>query len=765
MSRPRLILVILLSLPLPTGAVAAVGDGWRPFEPVRRPPVPAAPAHARGNAIDAFLGERLAAAGLTFRAPARPEVLLRRVYLDLIGLAPTPEEQAAFLNDASPDAYENLVDRLLADPRHAERWARHWMDVWRYSDWAGWTDGKQVRDSQPHIWRWRDWIVESLAADVGYDRLIVDMLAADERAPEDAGALRATGFLARNYKMLSREQWLEDTVKHTSLAFMGLTVGCAKCHDHKTDALPQTDYYALRAIFEPHQVRIDHVPGQADSTVDGLARTYDADPAAPTYFFPRGDERAPDKTRPIAPGVPSLLGGSLEIAPVPLPPAAVAPQRRESVRHDLEAATVAAAAEGPDAAVARARLATLRALFAVERLEDAGKKDSPAWQAAARAALAAQREEAVAAALRQVVATTLAQADAAVTDASRAAEPAKKLGEARAALAAARTARAEPLTTAYSPRPLPAYPAESSGRRLALARWLTRPAHPLTARVAVNHVWARHFGTGLAPSLADFGAAARPPSHPALLDWLAAEFMDHGWSFRHLHRLICRSAAYRQSSAVGDAPAGEPGGAIAAAAAGSSAPVAGASLSASDEAPRPPAAIDPDNRLLWRFPPRRLEAEAVRDNLLHLTGGLDPARGGPELDPSLALTSGRRSVYLRCAAEKQPEFLQVFDGPSVVECYERKPSVMPQQALALLNSELAVARARAAAAAVAPDLDDSAMIRDAFVRFLTRGPTTPELAACTAFLHDRRAAGATESRARELLHLALLNHHEFLTLR
>ena len=224
------------------------------------------------------------------------------------------------LADTSPQAYERVVDRLLNDPRHGERWGRHWMDVWRYSDWAGWADGKQIRDSQPHIWRWRDWIVESLAADLGYDCMVTDMLAADERAPTDADALRATGFLVRNYKMLSREQWLQDTVKHTSLAFMGVTVGCAQCHDHKTDPFPQMDYYALRAVFEPHQVRIDPVPGQADTTADGLVHTYDGDSAVPTYFLPRGDERNPDKSRSIAPGVPVSLGGTLNITPVELPP-------------------------------------------------------------------------------------------------------------------------------------------------------------------------------------------------------------------------------------------------------------------------------------------------------------------------------------------------------------------------------------------------------------------------------------------------------------
>ena len=715
------------------GSVAAEAWPWRPFAPVNRSPVPGNTAPS--GAIDAFLEEKLAESQLTYRLAASRDALLRRVYLDLIGLAPTPEERASFLADTSPDAYAQLVERLLNDPRHAERWARHWMDIWRYSDWAGWADGKQIRDSQPHIWRWRDWIVESLAADVGYDRMLTDMLAADERTPDDVAALRATGFLVRNYKMLSREQWLQDTVKHTSLAFLGLTVGCAQCHDHKTDPLPQTDYYALRAIFEPHQVRIDHVPGQADTTIDGLARAFDSDPAVPTYFLPHGDERAPDKDRVIAPGVPACLGGALAVTPVPLPPEAVAPQRRELVREAMEKAAEALSqnAMPPDKAPAEQKLTALRALFVVERLEDAGKKDTPEWTEAAQACLSAQREETRRTAQAAVTTAETAHVEALQKDAASAAEPTRKLEEARQKLTAAETASAEPLTAAYVPRALPAHPAQSSGRRLAFAQWLTRREHPLTARVAVNHLWARHFGSGLVPALADFGHAARPPSHPALLDWLAAEFMENGWSFRHLHRLICLSEAYQQSSAeVGAAHA---------------------------------AAIDPDNRLLWHFPSRRLEAEAVRDNLFHLTGGLELTRGGPELDQNLALTSGRRSLYFRCAAEKQSEFLQAFDGPSVVECYERKPSVMPQQALALLNSDVAIARAKAAASTIPQTTDDPTLFSELFIRFLTREPTAAESAACTEFLHQRREAAADEVRTREMLILTLLNHHEFLTLR
>ncbi|MES2706325.1 MAG: DUF1549 and DUF1553 domain-containing protein [Verrucomicrobiota bacterium] len=724
----RLLLTCLLAHGAPLGVVAGESWAWRPFSPVVKPPVPEMKPDSGGRtAMDAFLLQGLEAAGMGMRGEASPEVLVRRVYLDLTGLAPTPEERAAFLADPSPEAYEKLVDRLLADPRHAERWARHWMDIWRYSDWAGWNDGGQIRDSQPHIWRWRDWIVESLAADTGYNAMITDMLAADERAPEDPQALRATGFLARNYKLLSREQWLEDTVNHTTRAFMGLTVGCAKCHDHKKDPMPQTEYYALRAIFEPHQVRLDNIPGEADATKAGLARVYDADLAVPTFLFLRGDERKPDKEHPIAAAVPVFLGGKLELSPVNLPPSAVTPQKREFVREALEASAGKAVQEAKDEApLTLAKQRALHAVLAVERLEEAGKKDSPEYREAQKAAVTAQREEAVQTALRKVIAATSAKTtleekkgDVAAAD--------KTLTEARDALNAALTTAAAPVTGDCAPRAVTAYPAQSTGRRLAFARWLTRRDNPLTARVAVNYVWTRHFGGGLVPTVSDFGPGGRPPLNPALLDWLAADFMDHGWSLRHLHRTICLSAAYRQASMPGDDPAGH--------------------------------LKDPDNALLWHFPAHRLEAEAVRDNILYLTNGLDPVRGGPEIDQKLALTSGRRSLYLRCAAEKQAEFIQVFDGPSVVDCYERKPSVMPQQALAMLNSSLTRDRADAAAVSWKAVTDDGAFVKEAFIRFLTRGPTPEESALCLDFLK------ADAARGRENLILTLLNHHEFVTLR
>lgn len=618
------------------------GYPWRPFEVVKRPAVPKVKNGAWvRNPIDAFIAVEHEALGLKPRPEAPREVLLRRIYLDLIGLPPTPAEQHAFLKDcatpqAADEAYAKVVDDLLNRPQYGERWGRHWMDVWRYSDWAGY--GPQVRDSQPHIWHWRDWIIDSLNADKGYDRMILEMLAGDELAPDDPQALIATGYLVRNFKLLSREKWMQDTVEHTMQAFQGVTLGCAKCHDHMFDPILQTEYYQVRAIFEPHNVRTDKMPNEPDLKKDGLVRAYDKDLAAPTLFFIRGDDRTPDKSKKIVPGVPDVLGGRFpKIEPIKLPP--------------------------------------------------------------------------------------------------------------------------QPPST---DKKVASNPAESTGRRMAFAKWLADRDNPLTARVAVNHIWLRHFGQAIVPSVFEFGRNGRAPSHPALLDWLAAEFMNAdketgrqgdkeiGWSMKRLHRLIVTSATYRQGSTPDLANI----------------------------------QIDRDNKYLWRHAPRRLEAEAVRDCVLYVAGKLDLKRGGPDIDYPLGLTTPRRSLYFRHAAEKQMEFLTLFDAANVTECYERRHSIVPQQALALMNSEFALKHARILARAIADRTKaPEAFVTVAFEQVVSRPPTKAELAECVTFLDERTKAnqaakltggnaadGSQPSadpvqRARENLVHALLNHHEFVTVR
>ncbi|MCI0682090.1 MAG: DUF1549 and DUF1553 domain-containing protein [Gemmataceae bacterium] len=774
------------------------GYPWRPFDSVQRPPAPRVQNAAWvRNPIDAFLAAEHESLGLKPRPEAAPEVLLRRVYLDLIGLPPTPDEIEAFRRDCAsakpqanggvPDAaWQRVVDRLLNDPRHGERWGRHWMDVWRYSDWAGY--GAQVRDSQPHIWRWRDWIIEALNTDKGYDRMVLEMLAGDEMAPEDPKALTGTGYLVRNWKLLSREKWLQDTVEHTAQAFLGVTLQCAKCHDHMYDPILQKDYYQFRAIFEPHNVRTDRVPGQPDIKIDGLPRVYDKDLTAKTLFFIRGDDRTPDKNQTIVPDVPDALGGRFpKVEPVTLPRPAVEPEKRDFVvRESLERSAAAVAnakselakwEKDGQAAKAKAAALALTAkesshdallkVLAAETLEDAGKINSETWKQAATAALVAQRKAAVANARYNLhVTEEKSAAQKPGTPQSKAAS--KALEAAKTALAKAAKDAQQPATTAYQKRSSATYPPQSTGRRLALAKWIASKDNPLTARVAVNHIWLRHFGQAIVPTVFDFGKNGRPPSHPALLDWLAAEFMNPtpphpplrkggqggvAWSMKHIHRLIVTSSAYRMASTPDAANT----------------------------------TLDRDNKYLWRFAPRRLEAEAVRDCIFYVAGKLDPAMGGPDIDYPLGLTAPRRSLYFRHAAEKEMEFLSIFDAASVTECYERKHSIIPQQALALVNSELTLKHARILARSIAGKTngDATAFAKSAFQYVLSRQPTAAESAECITFLAEQTqrlreaklpgGAGLTPDgalpapdpalRARENLVHVLLNHHEFVTIR
>jgi hypothetical protein len=684
---------------------------WRPFEAVKQPAVPKVKNKAWvRNSVDAFVAEQHVSRNLKPRPEASKEILLRRAYLDLIGLSPTPTEIEAFLNDTSPKAYEKVVDQLLADERYGERWGRHWLDIWRYSDWAGWSGGNQIRDSKPHIWRWRDWTIEALNKDKPYDQMIVEMLAADELAPNDTNALRATGFLVRNYKMLSREQWLEDTVKHTSQAFLGVTMGCAKCHNHMVDPISQKEYYQFRAIFEPHQVRTDRIPGQTDTAKDGLVRAYDVGTNPPTYFFVRGDERKPETNRVMQPGVPKSLKDAFEVMPVILPRTAAFPDNRKFVIADQlresEAAIEAAQKEEKHTDL-KVHIAKAKHEAFLTLLEHESKPSTDL----AKKAVSIQRRIAVLEAKLKLEQT---EKEDEKKKAQTKFEEAEKL------------AAAEP-DTKFKPRSSETYPEFSTGRRLALAKWIARRDNPLTARVAMNHIWLRHFGQAIVGTPADFGFNGKPPTDPALLDWLAAEFMKRNWSMKEMHRLIVTSSTYRMSSTLDLANA----------------------------------KIDPDNFYLWRMPSRRMEGELVRDNLLHVAGDLDVTMGGPEIDHAKGLSSKRRSIYLRIAAEKEVEFLKIFDGPSVTECYIRRPSVVPQQALALANSELALGEAKS----LASRLDNAGdFVEAAYRRILARAPKAEERQLCVEFL-AAEAKKSSPQRARQNLVLVLFNHNDFVTIR
>jgi hypothetical protein len=751
-------------------------DHWA-FKTPTRPAVPkVANTPWVNNPIDAFIAREYEERGLRPQPPAERRVWLRRVSLDLTGLPPTPEELDAFVADDSAGAFDTVVERLLASPQYGERWGRHWMDVWRYSYW--WGLGAEVRNSQKHIWHWRDWIIESLNADKGYDQMLREMLAADELYPTDPDRLRATGFLARQYFKFNRTSWLDETIEHTSKAMLGLTFNCAKCHDHKYDPITQLHYYQLRTFFEPYQIRTDAVPDEIDFDKAGIPRAFDCNLEAPTFLHVRGDDRHPDKRRVIEPGLPSFLSlGANRIEPVSLPDQVSHPglrpfvvelylkaaaQRIAEARTALEAArktSVEAVEQRLRAAIAEKALIAAEAQPAA--IEARAAADRARYQQpppADRSCLIATavRAERVAAALKADRDVSQAELEI-LTTPEKKGEAEKKLAAARAALESARRAIEAPgedytpitgalktlesnLETENSRR-MP-FPKSSTGRRSALARWITDPKHPLTARVAVNHLWARHFGRALVPTVFDFGRKGTPPTHPALFDWLAVELVEREWSMKAIHRLIVTSNTYRLTSSSAGAASGT-------------------------------LAVDPDNRSYWRANPVRMEAQVVRDSLLHVAGELDLAQGGPSIAVNNE-ASRRRSLYFVHSHNEHQPFLAMFDDANVLECYRRAESVVPQQALALENSPFATAMAEKIAqrlAAANPAVSDHEFVRAAFLTVLSVEPTEAEAAEVLEAL--ARLTGAARQRNRENpelrakihLVLALLNHNDFVTVR
>jgi hypothetical protein len=756
------------------------------FQPRVRPEVPAVKNAAWvKNPIDAFLAEAHEKAGVTPQPEPPRNVLIRRVYLDLIGLPPQPEELAALEAEASADWYEKLVEKLLADPRHGERWGRHWMDIWRYSDW--WGLGQELRYSQKHMWHYRDWIIESVNADLPYDEMVRQMLAADELYPDDPAKLRATGFLARNWFLFNRTPWMDETVEHVGKGLLGLTMNCSKCHDHKYDPVTQEDFYQMRAFFEPISVRLDVVPGEADLEKNGIPRVYDGLLDIPTYLFVRGEDTKPDTTKPIQPGVPDVIAfKELAIQPVTLPKPAFEPERRPWVL-DAHVATARRSVESTEAAVAKAstpanqqalavakaelaavemRAEATRAAWAAEHSPSSSEADPLRKQAAelAKAAVRAERELAVAKAWGKVaeIAGKVAKVAEEKKGAASVASLEKELATAREAVEKAVKAvdeADEKFTPLFGAKWTPtrfksstaddspvAFPATSTGRRSALAAWIVDPRNPLTARVAVNHIWMRHIGKPLVSTVFDFGRKGNAPTHPELLDWLASELVEgpagtNPWSMKHLHRLIVTSAAYRMGSTTVGAEA---------------------SLKA-----------DPDNQFLWRREPVRLESQVIRDCILALAGTLDSTRGGPSVPVGEQSKSHRRSVYFWHSDIDRNLFLTMFDDATVKECYRRDQSIVPQQALALSNAAIVHDSAGKIAERIlamsGTGMDDGEFLDRAFVMLLDRRPSADELAACSAAIGKWRTlakpAGAGADPA--LVHMvwALLNHNDFVTLR
>ncbi len=710
-------------------------EHWAFRKPIRAPlPDVSIPAFNQ-NPIDRFIAAEWHKRKLIPQIATDQRMLLRRVYLDLTGLPPTQEEVREFLSDDRPDAYERLVDRLLSSPQYAERWARHFLDIWRYSDW--WGLGAEVRNSQKHMWHWRDWAIDSFESDKGYDVMIREMLAGDELYPSDHERVRGTGYLARQYFRFNRNSWMDETVEHTSKAFLGLTWNCARCHDHKYDPISQVDYYRFRAFFEPYQVRAEMVPGETNFAKDGLPRVFDCNLNAPTYLFIRGDDKQPRKDKPISPGIPSfLISQELRIREINLPPESHSPQIQDFVlKNHIELAR-----KESEHAV---RAVVKR--WEAERARVTGTPEEALK--AARAAARAEKELENDRAARQV---TKAEAELAKTLGIRRIGPAKRLAIAKAnhektilqlknpgetftpLQGALKTPESNLENEASRMKP---FPKISTGRRSALANWIASTDNPLTARVLVNHVWLRHFGQPLVLTVFDFGRKGQKPSHPELLDWLALEFMEQCWSIKHLHRLMVTSQMYRLSAKESDTQQ----------------------------------AIDPENRYYWRRTSMRMDAPTIRDSLLLLAGELDPTKGGPAVPSAQQANSRRRSIYFFQSHNEHNKLLSIFDDANVLDCYRRTESIVPQQALALSNSAFALDRATA----IAKQIDaksNGEFIRRSFVWLLGWPPSAEEFQACNRAIDElHRLANGTDEQKRQSAYarliLALLNHNDFVTIR
>jgi hypothetical protein len=643
------------------------------------------------------------------------------------------------------------------------------------------------------------------------------MLAGDELAPNDPDIVRATGYLARNWYMFDRNVWLKDTVDYTAMAFLGLTLKCARCHSHKYDPITHEDYYRFRAFFEPYDVRTDRVSGQPDLMKDGIPRVYDAHAETPTYRFLRGADTNPDTEHPLTPAIPAMFGNAeLKITTEPLPLEVYYPDSRSFVHRDLVAeakayieksetelrksreelanakeqlakagspepgsagagnrssgdaaaddkrmdallkAQASVALREKELASARAALPAIEARIAADEAKYATKPAAD-LEGLESAALKAERHANVVKAqenlLRAEQELTAAKPDSETYDK----EAAKRLGEARTELEAA--AKALQSQDAYTPLGK-VYPDSSTGRRLALARWIANKQNPLTARVAINDMWLRHFGQALVPTVFNFGMSGKPPSHPELLDWLAVELMERNWSMKAIHRLIVTSNTYRLQSSIKD-PNNQN------------------------------AKIDAENRYLWRMNEQRMDAEVVRDSLLSVAGQLNTAMGGQEIDAAKGLESHRRSVYFQDTPDVQMTFLKVFDEANPNECFQRNESIVPHQALALANSKLSLQAARTLEEQITKRIGpsaalDSKFVADAFDIVLNRPPTTGERAESLRFLREQQelfrdptkltliqtgAAGDVKPesdphlRAREDFVHVLVNHTDFVTIR
>jgi hypothetical protein len=733
---------------LPDGKVTEADRSFWSFKKPVRPAVPTVAAKERvRNPIDAFVLAALEKKGLSLSPEADRLTLIRRVTFDLTGLPPTPTEIAEFLNDSSADVYEKLIERLLSSPHYGERWGRHWLDLAGYADSEGILDADYVRTA---AWRYRDYVIRAFNNDKPFDRFLKEQIAGDELvdywtayqtqkelSPEVIEGLIATGYL-RCASDTSRPdfvniknapgyyyQTLDDTVRIVASSTLGLTVQCARCHNHKYDPIPQSDYYRLEAVFMGAYRPSQWVPQ--------VERHLFETTAAQDNENKENNARIDAVIAPLRKLLEDLqkqFGECLFIERLAKLP--------ETIREDVKVALATDAAKrnevqkylaGKFQSELRPEPKTLAKLLTDMYPEF--KTKSQELETAIKAVEAKRRTFPEIRALYdlpgEVTTPLLRRGD--YTNPGPEVQP--------GTLAVVATTK----PFAWTPPPKEA---KTSGRRLAFAEWLTQPDHPLTSRVLVNRLWSHHFGDGLVATPDNFGRAGSAPSHPELLDWLATELVSQGWSQKAIHRLILTSSTYRQTSLF--------------------------DLAAHAKAKE----IDPDNRLLWRQRLRRLDAEAMRDAILSVSGTLNPSAFGPpvpmqhhgngEVTTPADAFGNRRSIYLQVRRSQPLTLLQVFDQPVMeTNCTRRGVSTVSSQALTLLNSDSLIQQASAFASRVLKE-NPSDSAGHAVQLAFGRPATDKERAKLNEFLEIQKAcyknADAQQRALADLCHM-LLSANEF----
>ncbi len=622
----------------------AEDDVWA-FKPVKRHTIPGISDGQRAQTpVDAFVLQKLNEKGIEPAPPADRVMLIRRATFDLHGLPPAPEEVASFVGDPLPaaKAFEKVVERLLQSPRYGERWGRHWLDVVRYADTAGGSNDYE----RPNAWRYRDYVIRCFNEDKPYDQFILEQIAGDELDPQSSGNLIATGFLrmgpwehtGMSVEAVTRQEWLDDVTHGTVTAFLGLTMGCAKCHDHKFDPIPAKDYYSVQAVFattyfeeRPAPFLPNENPGRAD--------------AHRAQWQPRLEraERKYDEVA-LALGKKPRRKGVTQAADNAPPPLPVQTELKRTDPKQIE------------------NLELERAYMKrVEMLNLALKRFAPLAFSVSSGGLKEKKP----------VEETFILAGGNLNARGKKVTPAVLSAPGKFVAAFVVPASAGSAMNVAE-------------RRLGLARWIADRNNPLTARVMVNRVWQYHFGKGIVETSNNFGKLGKRPTHPELLDWLAANFVENGWSVKKLHRLLMNSAAYQRASQY-----------------------PGAENSNAELA----AKADPENKLLARFTPRRIEAEVLRDSLLAVSGELNFEMGGPggfpELnedlvaqprlimgtvapayEPSMTKAErNRRTIYTFQQRSLVNPLIEVFNGANLNEsCEFRRTSTIAPQVFSLFNS-------------------------------------------------------------------------------